>query len=160
MPDGNGSGAAEALISRPPAGVARCRRRRKPYLTHCVSILPAEASTSPRVLSLNGSDWRFQLFDRPEAVSAGFGGAGFDASSWPQVGGGMAREYESHARRRLECAQPALHSHGVAWHATWQHAKLADAVHGCAHEADSCSQPLCPLMPAHAGPIACSCMPI
>ena len=49
--------------------------------------LPAEASTSPRVLNLNGNDWRFQLFDRPEAVPAGFGGATFDASSWPQVSG-------------------------------------------------------------------------
>lgn len=162
MSDGNGSGAAEALISRPPAGVARRRRRRKPYLTHCLSILPAEASTSPRVLNLNGSDWRFQLFDRPEAVPAGFGGASFDASSWPQVGvgRGTTRGCEHHARHRLECAQPVLHSHGVTWHAAWQHAELGIAVHGCAHEADSCPLPLahsCPPTQLPTTAHACPC---
>ncbi|PRW56286.1 Beta-galactosidase isoform A [Chlorella sorokiniana] len=47
--------------------------------------LRSEAPTSSRLLSLNGSSWRFQLFDRPEAVPSEFGDAGFDASGWPQV---------------------------------------------------------------------------
>ncbi|KAL4457400.1 hypothetical protein ABPG75_012265 [Micractinium tetrahymenae] len=47
--------------------------------------LRSGASTSPRLLSLNGDAWRFQLFDRPYAVPPGFSEADFDASAWPQV---------------------------------------------------------------------------
>lgn len=61
-------------------GRRRCRRRRHP-------VSHAEASPSPRLLSLNGSDWRFQLFDRPEAVPPAFSTAAFDASDWPQARG-------------------------------------------------------------------------
>lgn len=115
--DGNGRRAAEAVWAPPPGG------RRSPPLAPqtltrswpaCSRPIPAEASPSPRVLSLNGNDWRFQLFDRPEAVPAGFGAAGFDASGWPQVGG----------PRQAACVQPSA-CVGVAMHCHF-------ASHGCA----------------------------
>ena len=50
------------------------------YFTHG----PAAAERQ-RQLSLNSLDWRFQLFDRPEAVP-GFAEEDFDDSQWPKVG--------------------------------------------------------------------------
>lgn len=38
-----------------------------------------------RLTSLNGSDWAFRLFDKPEAVHEGFHEAAFDASGWGKV---------------------------------------------------------------------------
>lgn len=38
-----------------------------------------------RVTLLNGSDWQFRLFDRPEAVPEGFQDGSFDASGWSKV---------------------------------------------------------------------------
>jgi hypothetical protein len=54
----------------------------------CCRCPSAETPASPRILNLNGDSWRFQLFDRPEAVPAGFEAADYDTSSWPQAGGG------------------------------------------------------------------------
>ena len=50
------------------------------YFTHG----PAAAQRA-RQLSLNSSDWRFQLFDRPENVPA-FAEEDFDDSQWSKVG--------------------------------------------------------------------------
>ena len=66
------------------------------------------------MLSLNGDAWRFQLFDRPEAVPPAFGAADFDAGAWLQVcestgvrqGAGMGRE--ERARRQQALAHTAV----------------------------------------------------
>ena len=52
---------------------------------------PAETSPSPNIVSLNGDGWRFQLFDRPEAVPPHFSAADFDAAQWPQASAGPPR---------------------------------------------------------------------
>ncbi|KAK9846491.1 hypothetical protein WJX81_005231 [Elliptochloris bilobata] len=49
------------------------------YFTHG----PAAADRE-RQLSLNSSEWRFQLFDRPESVP-GFAEEDFDDSQWPKI---------------------------------------------------------------------------
>jgi len=64
------------------------------YFTHG----PAAADRA-RQLSLNGPDWRFQLFDRPEAVPS-FAEESFDDSQWPKVGWAPASG-RSPAHRRL-----------------------------------------------------------
>lgn len=38
-----------------------------------------------RLTSLNGSDWAFRLFDKPEAVPEDFHAAAFDASGWGKI---------------------------------------------------------------------------
>lgn len=38
-----------------------------------------------RVTSLNGSNWRFRLFDQPEDVPEGFQGSKFSAEGWSKV---------------------------------------------------------------------------
>lgn len=52
--------------------------------------LPPEAPTaaaSPRLLSLNGGDWRFKLHARPEAVPSAFSQPEFqEDGSWSEVG--------------------------------------------------------------------------
>jgi hypothetical protein len=46
---------------------------------------PAAAS-NPHVISLNGPDWAFKLFDRPESVPKAFWEAAFDEGQWGKVG--------------------------------------------------------------------------
>lgn len=73
-------------------------RRPRPRRRHLRTTPLAEAPSSPRILSLNGDAWRFRLFDAPEAVPAGFGGAGFDASGWPRIEVPANWECQGHGR--------------------------------------------------------------
>lgn len=74
---------APSLQAHPPS-LGRLARL-PPYPTLTCSPLPTDASSSPRIVSLNGDSWRFQLFERPEAVPAAFPEPSFDTAGWPQA---------------------------------------------------------------------------
>lgn len=43
------------------------------------------ARQQTRVMTLNGIDWAFKLYDKPEAVPEAFASPDFDAAKWSRV---------------------------------------------------------------------------